>query len=120
MSTIKPPFTDSITRPFTDLLLSAMSCMSPHAFSNNALFTDNNNLPSSSSLSKTSALTFSPTLRISFGLTDFFTVNSLEGITPSDLYPTSKNTSLLSILTTVPSITSPAVSYTHLTLPTTP
>ena len=113
ISTISPPLTDSITVPLIDFLLSEISCISPHAFSYTALFTERINLPSSSSLSKTKACIFSPSFTNSFGFTPFLTDNSLEGITPSDLYPTSTITSFLSTRTIVPSITSPLLKDTN-------
>ena len=87
--------------------------MSPQAFSYTALLTDSINLPSSSSLSKTNAWIFSPSFTNSFGFAPFLTDNSLEGITPSDLYPTSTITSFLSTRTMVPSITSPLLKDTN-------
>ncbi len=108
MSTIRPPLTTSMTGPLTISPLFFFSSIVVQAFSYCARFLDRTRRPSLSSFWRTSASTWSPSFTISLGSTSLRMDSSREGMTPSDLKPMSSRTSSRSILTTVPSMTSPS------------
>jgi hypothetical protein len=111
-STIRPPLTTSMTEPWTGSPLSAAASMRRQARSKRARFLERIRRPSWSSLVRTRASTSSPISTSSFGLTDLRIESSLEGMTPSLLYPMSTRTSSLSMRTTAPVTTSPSSKRT--------
>ena len=108
MSTIRPPLTTSMTGPDTISPLFFFSSMVVQARSYWARFLDRTRRPSLSSFWSTRASTWSPSETISAGSTSLRMESSRAGMTPSDLKPMSRRTSSRSILTTVPSMTSPS------------
>ncbi len=108
MSTMSPPFTTSITGPFTTSSFALDCSIVVQAFSYCARFLERMRRPSLSSFWRTRASTCSPMDTMSAGFTSLRIDSSLAGITPSDLKPMSSRTSSLSILTIVPSTTSPS------------
>ncbi|CAB4829727.1 unannotated protein [freshwater metagenome] len=93
ISTMRPPFTTSITVPITTSSRSFLPSISPHARSYCARFLERIKRPSLSSFCKTRASIVSPTFTISFGSASWRIDNSRDGITPSVLYPISTSTS---------------------------
>ena len=85
MSTIRPPFTTSMTGPFTMPPDSLMSSIRAQARSYWARFLDRTSRPSLSSRVITSASTISPTATTSEGSMSLRMESSRAGITPSDL-----------------------------------
>ena len=112
MSTIRPPFTTSMTGPFTTPSDSLIFSMVPQARSYCARFFDRMSRPSLSSFWRTRASTCSPRDTICSGSTSLRIDSSRTGMTPSDLKPMSRRTSSLSIFTTVPSTMSPSSNST--------
>ncbi len=105
---MSPPFTTSMTGPFTISSASFSFSMVDQARSYWARFFDRTRRPSLSSFCRTRASTWSPSETISSGCTSLRIDSSRAGITPSDLKPMSRRTSSRSILTTVPSTRSPS------------
>ena len=105
---MSPPFTTSMTGPFTTSSRDFSCSIVVQAFSYWARFLERMRRPSLSSFWRTSASTCSPIATMSAGLTSLRMDSSRAGMTPSDLKPMSRRTSSLSIFTIVPSTTSPS------------
>ena len=112
MSRMSPPLTTSMTGPETISSFSFSASIVPQARSYWARFLERISRPSLSSLVRTRASSSSSSDTTSCGSTSLRIESSREGMTPSDLYPMSRSTSSLSILTTVPLTMSPSSNST--------